>query len=251
MELLNPFSEQDNPEDKLSIVDVKARASDGRQFDVEMQLLSERSFTKRILFYWSELHQQQLDAGDSYDKLRPTISVCLTNFVLFPEINEYRLPFELSNREHNVTFSSDMLVILVELPKFKVEPENTISPLDAWLFFLCKTDELNSENLPNSINKLKIRKALEELLMLSQDDLERERYLARCRVLRDESSRLKSAHADGREEGREEELIGIIHFCQNFLKIAKSPIEQLNNCSANELRERAKMLQDEILKQRK
>ena len=39
--------------------------------------------------------------------------------------------------------------------------------------------------------------------MLSQDDLERERYLARVKLQRDELSRLYSAREEGREEGWE------------------------------------------------
>lgn len=72
--------------------------------------------------------------------------------MLFPEIKEYRLPFALCNQEHNLTFSSDMLVIVVELPKFSANLETIKSPLDAWLYFLCKTDELDSKHLPNSID---------------------------------------------------------------------------------------------------
>jgi predicted transposase/invertase (TIGR01784 family) len=69
LELLNPFSEQDSAEDKLSIVDVKARDKRGHQFDVEMQLLADRAFCKRVLYYWAGLHLQQLSAGDLYSRL--------------------------------------------------------------------------------------------------------------------------------------------------------------------------------------
>ena len=54
--------------------------------------------------------------------------------------------------------------------------------------------------------------------MLSQDDLERERYKARMRVLRDENSRLFAAHQKGieqglvrgLEQGRKDEAISIL-----------------------------------------
>src|SRR5258708_33236246 len=62
LELLNPFSEQDALDDKLSIVDVKARDQSGRLFHIEMQLLPERAFRGRVLYYWAALHQQQLHA---------------------------------------------------------------------------------------------------------------------------------------------------------------------------------------------
>lgn len=206
LELLNPFNEQDSSDDKLSIVDVKARDRTGRQFDVEMQIVSERAFSNRLVYYWADLHQQQLAKGDPYTNLRPTISICLTNFVLFPDVCDYRLQFELCNREHNIVFSSDIMIVVLELPKFKLAPENLNDPLDRWLYFLRNAENLDSECLPPTLNQPDIQKALEELAMLSQDDLERERYKARLRVQRDEHSRLVSAREDGWEEGLEQGL---------------------------------------------
>lgn len=50
VELLNPFSEQDALDDKLSIVDVKARDKSGRLFHVEMQMLAGGAFRGRVLY---------------------------------------------------------------------------------------------------------------------------------------------------------------------------------------------------------
>ena len=40
VELLNPFNLQEALDDKLSILDIKARDQSGRQFNVEMQMLT-------------------------------------------------------------------------------------------------------------------------------------------------------------------------------------------------------------------
>jgi predicted transposase/invertase (TIGR01784 family) len=42
LELLNPFNPKEALDDKLSILDIKARDHSGRQFNVEMQMLSSR-----------------------------------------------------------------------------------------------------------------------------------------------------------------------------------------------------------------
>src|SRR5437879_6166573 len=60
LDLLNPFNPKEALDDKLSILDIKARDRTGRQFNVEMQLLAYRYYEKRILYYWARLHQQQL-----------------------------------------------------------------------------------------------------------------------------------------------------------------------------------------------
>src|SRR5438105_5425546 len=84
LEILNPFNDKEALDDKLSVVDIKARDQSGRQFNVEMQMLPETDFRQRILYYWARLHQQQLHESEAYEELRPTLSICFVNHVLFP-----------------------------------------------------------------------------------------------------------------------------------------------------------------------
>src|SRR5947207_10220703 len=79
IDLLNPFNEKETSDDKLSIVDLKARDQSGRQFNVEMQMLTEWVFPNRVLYYWGRLHGQQLQEGVDYKELQPTISICFVN----------------------------------------------------------------------------------------------------------------------------------------------------------------------------
>src|SRR5438093_7819681 len=53
LELLNPFNDKDYLDDKLSILDIKARDQSGRQLNIEMQLLADRYFRQRVLYYWA------------------------------------------------------------------------------------------------------------------------------------------------------------------------------------------------------
>src|ERR1700758_4836620 len=84
IELLNPFNPKEALDDKLSILDIKARDQSGRQFNVEMQMLAFRYYEKRILYYAAKLHQQQLHEGEDYLMLRPTISISFLDHILFP-----------------------------------------------------------------------------------------------------------------------------------------------------------------------
>src|SRR5437588_10537864 len=89
IELLNPFNAKEALDDKLSILDIKARDQAGRQFNVEMQLLAFRYYEKRIVYYWSKLHQQQLHEGQDYLAVRPTVSISFLNHVFFPQVSDY------------------------------------------------------------------------------------------------------------------------------------------------------------------
>src|SRR5947209_10375676 len=55
--LLNPFNPKEALDDKLSILDIKARDQAGRQFNIEMQLLAFPYYEKRLLYYACRLHQ--------------------------------------------------------------------------------------------------------------------------------------------------------------------------------------------------
>jgi len=83
VELLNPFNPKESLDDKLSILDIKARDESGKQINVEMQMLQKPYFKKRILYYLAKFHQQQLHQGDKYSVLKPTISIVFLNDVLF------------------------------------------------------------------------------------------------------------------------------------------------------------------------
>jgi hypothetical protein len=79
--------------------------------------------------------------------------------------------------------------------------------------------------------------------MLSQDDLERQRYLDRLKGQRDAASLLhgyrlarESGLKEGFEEGMEQgELVGCISLCQRLLKLPLTPKEQLYQQSVEEL----------------
>jgi predicted transposase/invertase (TIGR01784 family) len=64
LEILNPFNERDTIDDKLSVVDVRARQKSGEVFNVEMQLHPFNALPQRLLYYWSGSYAAQLDNGN-------------------------------------------------------------------------------------------------------------------------------------------------------------------------------------------
>ena len=75
MEILNPYNEREFLDDKLSIVDVKARDQAGRLYQIEIQLLNAPDLPARILYGWADLYSAQLRDGDGYDQLKPTYTL--------------------------------------------------------------------------------------------------------------------------------------------------------------------------------
>jgi predicted transposase/invertase (TIGR01784 family) len=135
IELLNPFNPKETLDDKLSILDVKARDQTGRQFNVEMQMLTFPSYQKRILYYSCKLHQQQLHEGEDYLELKPTISISFLNHVWFPQVSEYHLQFRLLEESRYFPFAEDLEFHILELPKFTKSAAQLAGGLDIWLYF--------------------------------------------------------------------------------------------------------------------
>src|SRR5438552_3938716 len=77
---------------------------------------------------------------------------------------------------------------MLELPKFTRSAEELATPLDAWLYFLRHAERLDGVALPAALRIAEIERAMEILNMITQSDLERERYEARLKIERDRKS---------------------------------------------------------------
>src|SRR5262249_39005914 len=142
--------------------------------------------------------------GDAYHELRPTISICFLDAKLFAEVPDYHLRFRLWDDGHRVMFTEDQEIHLLELPKFAVPADKLASPLEAWLYFLRHGATLDSEALPAAFDRPAIQQAMEVLNVMTQSELERERYEARRKHQHDQVSLLLAAEQRGRAEGKAE-----------------------------------------------
>lgn len=176
LDLLNPYSEQDSLSDKLSVLDIKARDERGRCFNVEMQMHLGQALVPRLLFYWARLYGSQLVEGDEYGVLRPTISICFVNQVMFRQRATFHSAFRLLELGSQVCLTEHQELHLLEIPKFHREIEDLREPLDFWLYFLKNGKDLDADAVPGPLDRPEIRKAMEVLKVFSQSELERDRY---------------------------------------------------------------------------
>jgi predicted transposase/invertase (TIGR01784 family) len=247
VELLNPFNPKETAEDKLSILDIKARDQVGRQFNVEMQMLASPYLKRRVVYYLAKLHQQQIHEGEDYSVLRPTISIVFLNRVQFPDLHRYHLRFRLSEVEDQIDYSDDLEIHLFELPKFNRREVEIKSGIDIWLYFLQNAEHMDLNALPAVLSTPLYRKALKELDMLSQTDLERERYEARRKGQLDYVSGLKAARMEGEAEGEARgEAKGLIRFCEQLLRRPVTPPEHLQALTLEQLTALAAELQEQV-----
>ena len=190
VELLNPFNEQGNTDDKLSVLDIKARDDRGRWFDVEMQMFLHAALVPRLLYYWAKLYSGQLAAGQDFSDLRPAYSICFLRGRLFHAKKDvYHNHFEMLDRRTGEAPSDHFGIHIVELPKFALGEDEVRTPEHRWCYFLKHAETLDPARMPASMNDPAVMKAMEVLMRISQDALERDRYESRLKWERDQRQR--------------------------------------------------------------
>jgi predicted transposase/invertase (TIGR01784 family) len=270
IELLNPFNLQEAEDDKLSVLDIKARDQSGRGINLEMQMLPHPYYDKRIVYYGSRMHQQQLHQGQGYGLLRPTISISFLNHVLFPDVPDHHLRFRLLEDHHHFPMSEDFEFHILELPKFTRTLAQLTGGLDVWLYFLRFAEMIDPAAVPPPLQQPAILRAVEELKMLTQTDIERERYESRRKAQLDHISAISAIDAARSElEAARSELeaarierdeslrrgqqigeqIGTIHAFEKVLQRSPTPSEQLLAMSLDDLKRLVADLSKQVLNQ--
>lgn len=242
--ILNPFVAQDYTEGKVSILDIRARDDPGRQFLLEMQQVVRLGFARRLLYYWAGGHAEQLLKGDRYEMLLPTYTICFVTEPLFDDASWHHV-FRVYDAEHQVVLCKDLEIHVLELSKFDLSVDQVKSCLERWCYFFKHGAELGLEDLPAPLDVPVIRMAVEELMRISQSELERQRYLERQRVERDAASAAadsRMARQDGVEEGKQ---IGRIQLLQQILNLEVTSDEDLSKLSELELEQ----LEDSLKRQ--
>jgi predicted transposase/invertase (TIGR01784 family) len=80
VEILNPYQLPIVLGAKSTILDVKAKDRAGNEYIVEMQVTDKLGFAKRVVYYSAKSYSTQLDVGEDYYKLKPTIFIGILNF---------------------------------------------------------------------------------------------------------------------------------------------------------------------------
>jgi len=203
VELKNPYNLAAYQAGKMSILDIKAKAENGRWFNVEMQISEDYNFDKRAIYYWAKLVTEQLSEGKMYKELKKTISINILDFNFIPANSEVHNCYKIINI---ATGQDDKLhdifeLHYVELRKFNKTTEQISTALDRWSTFLTKAHQLDKNDMPKELaSDLSIVKAISAVDRMF-DEEERMVYETRMQSLADVESKIASAEEKGLEKG--------------------------------------------------
>ena len=149
---------------KNTIVDVRCKAIDGRQFIVEMQMEWTTAFKQRVLFNASKAYVRQLGKSHKYHLLQPVYCLSLVNDIFEPDMPDFYHYYRMVHEEHTEKVIDGLNLVFVELPKFKSQTvsekggirETTECLVEGnqmqvlWLRFLTEIDE-NTREVPEEL----------------------------------------------------------------------------------------------------
>jgi predicted transposase/invertase (TIGR01784 family) len=185
VEILNPYNEKEHLDDKLSIVDVKAKDEHSRVYQIEIQLLFFSNLPARMLYTWADVYSQQLQSGDKYHELNPTYSIWLLGENAIKHDDQYIHRYKFRD-EAGVPLIEHGGIWLFELEKFNaqvIDNEQT-----RWLRFFKEGKQLNDLNLPDWMNTQEMKQAMNTLCQFSEKERNYFAYQARQDFLRQQGT---------------------------------------------------------------
>ena len=233
--ILNPYNFKNHKNDKSSILDIKAKGSDGKRFNIEIQITDEGDYDKRALYYWARLYTQQLEKTDSeallkddsiadskevsdsglaqaYSNLNKSIGIHILNFTSIPGVDKYHNVFHITEKETGFLYFTDLELHTIELQKFsKGVREDLIdiaakvkNSLDMWVAFLTRHNLLDKDHLPAELDNPALKKAIHVLEVMNFGAEEREAYEGHLKWLMLEASTLEKKYKEGIAVGKAE-----------------------------------------------
>ncbi|MBS0621710.1 MAG: PD-(D/E)XK nuclease family transposase, partial [Verrucomicrobia bacterium] len=202
--LLNPYQAPHMLGTKESLLDIRCRDQRGREYIVEMQVIKQKFFDKRVLYYTSKAYSSQLLVGEDYGSLNAVIFLGILNFKFTDDphwLSAHRI-YNVETREHKI---KDFDLTFVELPKFTKKEEELSSVADKWIYFLKYAKEL--ETVPETIVEEAIKEAFE---IINQGTWSRDQlnaYEDRKKALMDEMARYASGVDEGEQRGIEKGIV--------------------------------------------
>jgi predicted transposase/invertase (TIGR01784 family) len=196
VDYLNPFIPQEFYGDKLAILDILATDEWGRRFNIEVQRTNPGWLPERLTYYATTQLVGQITEGDGYDRLRPSICICILKATMFPKLPGYHHEFRLRTMG-GVELTKCLEIHILELPKYRKGSDNkrTVDPLDQWMDFFSNAMGANPIEFRRRLESPIFDEAIGVLEMILKTEQERRDYYARLRMQLDENTRRNEEEA--------------------------------------------------------
>lgn len=185
------------PQEKISILDLRVEMTGKAFIDVEIQLHKTQQMKRRLVYYQAKMTVDQLERGDHYAHLLPSVVIVITDFDFIDDSDSYHNSYMLFDRKTGSLFTDLIRYDTLELKKLPTVKDG--SAAWGWMkFFTVETmEELDMVAKESAM----IGKAASIVVELSADERARAQaeFEEKCR--RDYNSMMSEKWADGEAEG--------------------------------------------------
>ncbi|MBP6386500.1 MAG: Rpn family recombination-promoting nuclease/putative transposase [Pseudarcicella sp.] len=187
--ILTPYQLPDLKGGKVTIVDIKAKDINGKEYIVEMQVAEVDAFDKRVLYYASKSYSAQIERGDQYENLNPTYFIGILDFEA-TQNPSYISRHKIIDIETNENYIKDIEFNFIELPKFNKQESELNSVVDQWVYFIKNAENLNL--IPDNLTDTGLRFAYEDASKHNWTKAELEAYDYALMREQDEKGRMNA-----------------------------------------------------------
>ena len=219
LEILNPYNLPENENLKESIapkvgrrLDVKAKTKDGKKVLVEIQLVGNNNFIKRILYYIAKNIASELKESDLYINISQMISISFINFNL-----DIGSETDMKREHKCLTFADinnpslrldDFQIHFIEIKRFEEILKNASTNDYLKNKILSWIDFFTTKDLEKNINKLIggndiMPKVIDKYKRFVADEKEMSAYNERDTFLYGQAAMLQYEREAGKKEGME------------------------------------------------
>lgn len=189
-----------DPIHKDTIVVVRCKDVQGRQFVVEMQMAWTDAFKQRVLFNASKAYVSQAEIGTRYEDLQPVYSLNLVNEIFEKNIDECIHNYHIVHAKYTDKVIEGLCFTFIELPKFTPHTITEKRMTILWLRFLTEINDKTKEVPAELLENPEINKALEEVKVSAFSDAELRAYDKFWDVISSERTLLSGSYDDGQRD---------------------------------------------------
>ncbi|MBF0388661.1 MAG: Rpn family recombination-promoting nuclease/putative transposase [Desulfamplus sp.] len=166
--ILNPYNEREFIDDKLSIVDIKAKSQNDFKYQVEIQLAVYPALPSRIIYNWCTIYHSQINKKEDYAQLKPVYSIWIIDTPLFKDIDTYHFKFGLNDLTNKISLSNQLSIQILQLSNFD-ENKSICNEAERWLYFFKQAANKDIDNLPDILKTEEMIQAMETLKDFSEN----------------------------------------------------------------------------------
>jgi len=182
IEIKNPIRLGKRVEEKKYIYDIYLLLNNQQKIHLELQVVQQSFWTDRSLCYLCR-DFGDLNAGDTYDKVKPLVQIDILDFDLYEGSKEFYSIYHLANDTDGRIYSSKLALHVLQLNKEEYATEEDKSyQIDYWarLFKATTWEELKMLAQEHEI----LQSTVETIYRVNADDYTREEIRAREDELR-------------------------------------------------------------------